>query len=132
MRTAIEHLFTLQEMLRPSAPSAPLPPQAEVAALRKLVPPPILGHFDLMVSQRRNGVALVRHGVCGECHIRVPISTLVSLIKPQEAYLCEVCGCYLMLPLDELPTAIKAVKKSSTARRPRPKTAAPAPATVMP
>ncbi|MFZ5493707.1 MAG: hypothetical protein ACOZE5_00030 [Verrucomicrobiota bacterium] len=130
MRTAIEQLFALQKLLLPANPSAP-PPRAEIAALRKLVPPPILGHFDRMVSQGRHGVALVRHGVCGECHIRVPVGTLVSLIKPRDAYLCEVCGCYLMLPLDELPTTAKAVKNRPAVRRVRPKAAVPAATTVV-
>lgn len=125
MRTVIEHLLTLQKLLHQAGPATPAR-QAEIAALRKLVPPPILVHFNRMVAHRRNGVALVRHGVCGECHIRVPVSTLVSLIKPEDAYLCEVCGCYLMLPVDELPAAVEAVRGRPAPRRVR--RPAPAPA----
>jgi hypothetical protein len=72
-------------------------------SLRTAVPEPILAHFLRLIGQGRKAVALVRHGVCSECHIRVPSSIVAALVKPKDVHLCEQCGCYLLLPADETP-----------------------------
>jgi hypothetical protein len=73
-----------------------------------------------MISIGRSGVALVRHGICGECHLRVPTGLLASLANPADVYLCESCGCYLMLPADELPALAGPAKPRPVAvRKPR-------------
>lgn len=131
MRTTIEHLLALQKLVLPSASSAP-ERQARIDELRKLVPPPVLTHFDRMVSHGRKGVALVRHGVCSECHIRVPVGTLASLVAPNDVYLCDICGCYLLLPLEEVPAATNPSKPRPVARRARSKNTLPAPLPAVP
>ena len=55
--------------------------QATIRQLRAKVPAPVLAHFDRMISIGRSGVALVRRGICGECHLRVPTGLLASLAK---------------------------------------------------
>ena len=125
MRTLIENLFTLQKLMLPSAPSTP-ERQTRIDELRKLVPPPVLTHFDRLVTRGRNSVALVRHGVCSECHIRVPVGTLASLITPHDVYLCDSCSCYLLLPSEEVPEALLPAKVKPVARRTRAKPTPPA------
>jgi hypothetical protein len=130
MRTIVENLLTLQKLLLP--PAAPTPEQqAKITELRKLVPPPVLTHFDRLVVRGKNGVALVRHGVCTECHIRVPIGTLAGLIAPRDVYLCDSCSCYLLLPLEEVPGALSQTAAKPAARRAtRAKKSVPAAASV--
>lgn len=116
MRTIIENLLALQNLLLPPSPSTP-EKETKIAALRKLVPPPVLTHFERLAVRGKHGVALVRHGVCSECHIRVPIGTLASLVAPKDVYLCDSCGCYLLLPLEEVPGALSQATAKPAARR---------------
>ena len=120
MRTIIEHLLALQKLLLPPTPSTP-EKEAKIAELRKLVPLPVLTHFDRMVVRGKNGVALVRHGVCCECHIRVPVGVLDSLVAPEDVYLCDICSCYLLLPPEEVANALNPAKGKPVARRTRPR-----------
>ena len=69
--------------------------------LRAKVPAPILAHFLRLVGQGRNGVSVVRHGVCGGCHLRVAAGVVASLIKPTDLHLCENCSSYLVLAPEE-------------------------------
>lgn len=101
MRTIVENLFTLQQLLlQPAAASAER--EAKIKQLRETVPPPVLAHFDRMIAQGNTGVALVRNGVCRGCYIRLPSGIAASLIQPKDIFLCDNCGRYLLLPLDEI------------------------------
>jgi hypothetical protein len=88
-------------------------------SLRTSVPEPILAHFLRLVGQGRKAVALVRHGVCSECHIRVPSSIVAVLVKPKDVHLCEQCGCYLLLPAEETPAPPIPPSPAATPRRGR-------------
>jgi predicted nucleic acid-binding Zn-ribbon protein len=101
MRTTVENLYALQELQLQTAPAS-AEREAQIKMLRATVPGQILAHFDRMIVQGRKGVALVRNGICRECHIRVPSGTAASLIHPKDLYLCDNCGRYLLLPLDEI------------------------------
>jgi predicted nucleic acid-binding Zn-ribbon protein len=106
MKDVVEQMLRVQKSLRPG--NAPV--EEQQAAIRKLqgkVPPPILAHFLRLIQNGGNGVAVVRHGVCGECHIRVPSGTLAALSQPTDLHLCETCGCYLLLPTDESPPRVR-------------------------
>lgn len=116
MRILAENLLALQKLMLPPTPSTP-EKEAKIAELRKLVPPPVLSHFDRLVVRGKKSVALVRHGVCCECHIRVPVGTLASLVAPKDVYLCDSCSCYLLLPLEEVPGALHQAMAKPTARR---------------
>jgi hypothetical protein len=109
MRATIETLYALQQLLLPATPAA-AKPEARIRGMRAKVPAPVLAHFDRMIALGRKGVAPVRHGVCSGCHIRVSIGTLASLIQPKDVYLCDNCGCYLLLQ----PEEIDALAESST------------------
>lgn len=95
---------------------------ADRARLRAEVPEPVLGHFDRLLARGKKGVSVIRNGVCTECHIRVPVGTLVTLARGADIQLCGNCGRYLHLPDEELPslrTAEKPVVTKAPARRPR-------------
>jgi hypothetical protein len=99
MRMTVENLYALQQLQ-----TAPVSAEreAQIKLLREKIPAQILAHFDRLIAQGRKGVALVSNGVCRECHIRVPSGTAASLIHPKDLYLCDNCGRYLLLPLDEI------------------------------
>ncbi len=101
MRTTVENLYALQQLQLQTVPATPAR-EAEIGKLREGIPLQILAHFDRLIAQGRKGVALVRNGVCRECHIRVPSGTAASLVQPKDLYLCENCGRYLLLPLEEI------------------------------
>jgi len=109
MRATIETLYALQQLVLPATP-ATAKSEARIHELRAKVPAPVLAHFDRMIALGRKGVAPVRHGVCSGCHIRVSIGTLASLVYPKDLYLCDNCGCYLLLESEE----IDALAESST------------------
>jgi predicted nucleic acid-binding Zn-ribbon protein len=102
MRQLVETLLQIQK-LAPTGRQVPPARRNELRELRAAVPVPVLAHLDRLVSWGRKGVALVRHGVCSECHMRVPTATVASLISPHDLYLCESCSCYLLLPTEEIP-----------------------------
>ena len=101
MRTLVETLFAAQGTLLRQSPNSPSC-RATLQTLQQRVPAPILAHFLRLVAQQRKGVAEVRHGVCSECHLRIPSSVVAALQKPKELSLCENCGCYLLLDSAEL------------------------------
>jgi predicted nucleic acid-binding Zn-ribbon protein len=101
MNTITENLHALQQVLLQKSPVT-AERRARIKELRENVPVPILSHFDRLIAQGRKGVALVRHGICGQCHLRVSSGTASSLLQPKDIYLCENCGCYLLLAPEEV------------------------------
>lgn len=77
--------------------SAPPETKAQIESLQKKLPAAFVAHLLRSIACGRRGVALVRHGVCCECHIRVASATLHSLARPGDLHLCESCGCFLKL-----------------------------------
>jgi predicted nucleic acid-binding Zn-ribbon protein len=100
MRQTVEQLLALQKLTLDTEPLTS-EAEAEIRRLRDQVPAPVLGHFDRLVSRGKRAVAIVRHGVCGECHLRVSSGTLASLAYGADLHLCDHCGRYLLLPADE-------------------------------
>lgn len=106
MRSLVESLYSAQQRLRsPSTTDAER--QTLLENLRLQIPAPVLAHFLRLFSQGRKAVALVRHGVCSNCHLRVPSGVVAALAQPRDLHLCETCGSYLLLPSSEpsTPTA---------------------------
>jgi hypothetical protein len=69
---------------------------AAAAKLRAKVPPQILGHYDRLRARGKKGLALVRENkVCVECHMQVPIGTVITIMKGEDIQLCGNCGRYL-------------------------------------
>src|SRR5512135_2014817 len=73
-------------------------PAARIEELRKIIPLPILGHFDRLVARGKKGVAVVRNQVCTGCHMKLPIGTINTLMQGNDVQLCDTCGRYLYLP----------------------------------
>jgi len=103
--------------------------QEQAGKLRAQVPASVLERFDRWVGRKKRAVAIVRNGVCGECHLRLPSGTLASLAYTTEIHYCDNCTRFLYLPEDEplwlaigvptastqtKPTAKKSRKKAST------------------
>ena len=79
MRAIVENLYAQQQMLLQPKPASK-EQTACIQQLREKIPVQILGHFDRLIAQGRRGVALVRRGICGECHLRISSGTVASLV----------------------------------------------------
>ncbi len=94
----------------------------ESGKLRAEIPAPILAHFDRLAVRGKKGLALVRNGVCSECHLRITAGKLVNLsANPGEVHLCDNCGRYLYLPTEILSAApqVKALALVKGKRTPK-------------
>lgn len=97
----------------------PTPAQkAESQALRANVPAGVLEKFDRLVGRGKKAVAIVRSGVCGECHLRLSSGTLASLAYTTEIHYCDNCGRFLYLPQDEPLGLTGAASVSAAAKSP--------------
>jgi hypothetical protein len=114
MKNIIETLFTAQNALK----RCPLPSperQAILQNLRSQVPAPLLAHFLRLVERGRPGVTVVRHGVCGGCHLRVASGIAAALADPTDVHLCDSCGAYLLLAPEERAAAHEPRRMRATA-----------------
>jgi len=74
-----------------------------INSVRAKLPEPILGHFDRQKSRGKLGIAPVRGGVCGACHLKMPLGHVAELRhKQDDLALCDNCGTYIYLPPDEM------------------------------
>jgi hypothetical protein len=96
MNELLQNLLKLQAL--EFNPSSEPDAKAKIAAIRALIPPQIMGHYDRLVSRGKKGVAIVRNQVCTGCHMRLPIGTINTLMQGQDIQLCDTCGRYLYLP----------------------------------
>jgi predicted nucleic acid-binding Zn-ribbon protein len=116
MKNIMDHLFALQTLQFQSG-SGQRNLEGTMAAIRKTIPGPVLAHYDRLLARGKKGVAVVRNGVCTECHIRVATGALAGLAHGTDIQLCGNCGRYLFLPADEpvIPAGVRPPVK--TARR---------------
>ena len=74
-----------------------------INSVRAKLPEPIMGHFDRQKSRGKLGIAPVRGGVCGACHLKMPLGHVAELRhKQDDLALCDNCGTYIYLPPDDL------------------------------
>jgi predicted nucleic acid-binding Zn-ribbon protein len=74
-----------------------------INSVRAKLPAPILGHFDRQKNRGKLGIAPVRGGVCGACHLKMPLGHVAELRhKQDDLALCDNCGTYIYLPPDEV------------------------------
>jgi len=74
-----------------------------INSVRAKLPEPIIGHFDRQKSRGKLGIAPVRGGVCGACHLKMPLGHAAGLRhKQDDLALCDNCGTYIYLPPDEM------------------------------
>ena len=79
-----------------------------INSVRAKVPEPILGHFDRQRSRGRLGIAAVRRGVCGACHLKIPLGHVAEMRHDQDDLaLCDNCGTYIYLPADEMIASLQ-------------------------
>ena len=62
-----------------------------------------LGYYDNRKARGKLGIAAVRRGVCGACHLAIPSGRVADLRrKPGELNVCDNCGIFIYLTEDEL------------------------------
>lgn len=97
-------LLTLQSLMR-----EPQPMSAErrrhLEQLRARLPEPIAAHFFRQLATGRLGIARVRNGVCGGCHLRLSRGLASILERTDELMVCESCGAFVM-PTESTPTEV--------------------------
>jgi hypothetical protein len=106
MRTVMLDLLALQILVRRGG----VPKLEELDAIEQVrgrIPESILKRFDRRMAQAGRAVALVHHGICDECHMRIPVGAYVNLVNPCEEVACEHCGCFLVLAPEDMPTHMK-------------------------
>ncbi len=106
MKQILETLLAL-EKLQLHTKALSLKDEAEILRLREKVAAPILAHFDRLIAQGKKGVAMARHGVCSECHLRISSGTLASLAYTNDVHICDNCGRYLFLAENEPAVVIE-------------------------
>ena len=120
MNEIIQNLVKLQALEFGEISSKNL--TSQVAELRTLIPPTILGHYDRLAVRGKKALAVVRNQVCSGCHMRLPIGTINTMMQGHDLQLCDSCGRYLYLPApaesqaEEIVVAA-ALKPASKARK---------------
>jgi hypothetical protein len=97
MKNIVESLFSLQTLQLQSGPGQRNRDGA-MEAIRKTIPSVVLTHYDRLLAHGKKGVAIVRNGVCTECHLRVATGPLAGLAHVNDIQVCGNCGRYLFLP----------------------------------
>jgi predicted nucleic acid-binding Zn-ribbon protein len=113
----IQSLIELQSIARASKSAHPVATASispRQIALRAQVPNAILGHFDRMLAIGRAGVAPLRNGICGGCHIRIPRAHVAGIRVSHELDVCDQCGTFIyseetFVPADEAKLATAGV-----------------------
>src|SRR5258706_5522627 len=96
-----------------------IPAQVEEAQrLCATVPAGLLEQFNRLLQRGKNAVAVVRNGVCSECHLQLPSGTLAGLAYTTEIHLCNNCGRFLYLPKNEPPGSHRAAALPPPAKVP--------------
>jgi predicted nucleic acid-binding Zn-ribbon protein len=118
MKNVMENLFALQTLQLQSG-AGQRNRDGAIEALRKTMPAVVLTRYDRLVAHGKKGVAVVRHGVCSECHISVAIGALADLAHESDVQVCGNCGRYLFLPANEPVVPVSAPPIVKTTRRKR-------------
>ena len=100
MKTIMKNLLVLQDLeLHGTRTLNEQPNQLDL--IRSKVPESILTHFDRWIDRGKKAVAIVRGGVCCECHLKVATGVLVNLAAGEELERCGNCGRLLYLAVEE-------------------------------
>ncbi len=116
MHAVMEALVELQKLEFDSTPKSGAA-KATIDKLRAQVPPQILGHYDRLMARGKKGISLVKRNICSECHMSVPIGTVVTILKGADIQLCGNCGRYLYA----YPEAEEAAPAPAPVEAPKPK-----------
>lgn len=113
MNEIIESFIRLQALESVTDPMSVS--DAEIRKIRKKIPSPYLIHYDRLRARGKQGVAFVRRGVCGHCHMQVAIGFLALVRKMEGTHCCQNCGAYLAV-VEEAPVPMP-VRKTKPRRR---------------
>lgn len=107
MNNIIRDLFILQELELNGASHGrgTSKEERQVKSLRKNVPENLLDLFDRWIDRGKKPIAMVRHGICCECHLKVASGVLVNLAHHDEIEHCGNCGRILYFMAEEDCTA---------------------------
>lgn len=86
---------------------------------REGLPTYLLGHHDRLVARGKRSLATVRNGVCGGCHIRLPIGHQHPSARGEDLDVCDNCGVFLEWEKPE-PVEEKKTKRAYRSRRTTP------------
>lgn len=100
MKNVIDCLMAIQEVQWKTAKTTSNRAE-QLVALRTQVPEFLLRTFDSFVARQKKPVAIVRNGVCSECHLQIAMGILGALAFGQGVQQCGNCGRFLYLPEDE-------------------------------
>ena len=117
MKKVMEPLLALQALELDPARETP-GKASEIARLRKSIPAQIIGHYDRLMVRGKKGVAVVRHGVCCECHMRLSSGNHSQLLREEDIMVCESCGRYLY-PVHDTPAPEPSLAPEETPKKPR-------------
>jgi predicted nucleic acid-binding Zn-ribbon protein len=125
MNNVIDQLYALQQLELQKRGKTP-DTQEKIQALRATVPETVLAHYNRLMDRGKKGVAIVRNSVCAECHVRVAIGVVATLMRRADIQLCGSCGRYLYIPAETVPAAPvePAPEPKPAARKRKPKAAA--------
>ena len=100
MNHLIKDLLILQELqLHGTGPGCK--EERQLKSLRKNVPESLLDIFDRWIYRGKKPVAIVSHGVCSECHLKVATGVLLNLAHEDEIEHCGNCGRILYFVPDD-------------------------------
>ena len=91
----LKELQSLTRANKPARPAVVTTLSTRQVALRSQVPNSILSHFDRLLAQGRSGVAPLRNGICGGCHIRIPRAHVAGIRASHELDVCDQCGTFI-------------------------------------
>jgi hypothetical protein len=115
----IQRLYELQGL--EMGPKAELPETRHLAkAIRKEIPEQVLAHYDRLRARDKKGVALVRHGVCTGCQLKLASGVYAHLLRDEDIAMCDSCARYLLLASDEAAPAAS-LPAGDTSKPPPPK-----------
>jgi hypothetical protein len=92
-----------------------------LAEARRGLPSQVLGHHERLVARRKRSLAVVRNGVCGACHIRLPLGHQHPSFRGGDLDVCDNCGVFLEW---EEPTPVALVEPVVKSRRSQKRTLA--------
>lgn len=90
-----------------------------IAEARRGLPTYLLGHHDRLVARGKRSLAVVRRGVCGACHIRLPLGHQHPAARGGDLDVCDNCGVFLEWDLsEEVAPAVSVEKARRTRKKP--------------
>jgi predicted nucleic acid-binding Zn-ribbon protein len=115
----LESLLQLQALESGKEPSSS--DNSAAQEVRKKIPLQVLIHYDRLRGRDKKGIAFVRNGVCGGCHMQVAVGLLAFLHRDDNVYRCENCGAYLCLAPEPAPVLEMPPRAVKPGRRGRPR-----------